>query len=86
MHVSQRDAEAQPQQLLVAGKLYTPDEIPGPVAVVLAGTTIRDIWHGTDAATAMDHLTLHMPDTNVKVTDSKIDIKVRTFQQAWEVK
>jgi len=69
MHDSQRDAEAQPQQLLVAGKLYAPEEIPGPVAVVLEGTTIRDIWRGMDVATALQHLTLHQPDANVEMND-----------------
>jgi len=69
MHDSQRDAEAQPLQLLVAGRLYAPDEIPGPVAVVLEGTTIRDIWRGMDAATALQHLTLHLPAANVAVND-----------------
>lgn len=39
-----------PSQILVAGRLYTPEEIQGPVAVMLEGATIRAIWRDTDAA------------------------------------
>ena len=59
----------QPLQVLVAEKLYAPEEIAGPVAVVLEGTTIRDIWRGMDAATARRHLAEHMPDAVAEVTD-----------------
>ena len=69
MHISIQGAAAQSLQVLAAGKLYAPEEIPGPVAVVLEGTTIRDIWRGTDAATAMRRLTVQMPDATVEVTD-----------------
>jgi N-acetylglucosamine-6-phosphate deacetylase len=69
MYVSIQDATAQSLRVLVAGKLYAPEEIPGPVAVVLEGTTIRDIWRGMDAATAMHRLTVQMPDSTVEVTD-----------------
>jgi N-acetylglucosamine-6-phosphate deacetylase len=69
MQISIQDAAAQPLQVLVAGKLYAPEEIPGPVAVVLEGTTIRDIWRGMDAATAMRRLTEQMPDSTVEVID-----------------
>jgi N-acetylglucosamine-6-phosphate deacetylase len=69
MHVSIQDAAAQSLQVLVAGKLYAPEEIPGPVAVVLEGTTIRDIWRGMDTATAMRRLTVYAPDSTVDVTD-----------------
>lgn len=49
-----QDTVAKPPQVqvLVAEKLYAPEEIAGPVAVVLEGSTIRDIWRGTDAASA----------------------------------
>src|SRR5260221_4695128 len=69
MQISIQDASVQPLQVMVAGKLYAAEEIPGPVAVVLEGTTIRDIWRGTDAATAMRRLTVQMPDATVEVTD-----------------
>jgi N-acetylglucosamine-6-phosphate deacetylase len=59
----------QPLQVLVAEKLYAPEEITGPVAVVLEGTTVRDIWRGVDAAAAKRHLAEHMPDTMAEVTD-----------------
>ncbi|MDQ6660339.1 MAG: N-acetylglucosamine-6-phosphate deacetylase [Chloroflexota bacterium] len=63
-------AEQQPHvQVLVAEKLYAPEEILGPVAVVLEGTTIRDIWRGTDAASARSRLHSQMPNSTVEVTD-----------------
>src|SRR5271167_1889955 len=62
-------ASLPPLRVLVAGKLYAPEEIAGPVAVVLEGATIRDIWRGTDAATARRRLTEHMPGATVEVTD-----------------
>jgi N-acetylglucosamine-6-phosphate deacetylase len=71
MSDDRQDAEAQspPVQVLVAEKLYTPEEIPGPVAVVLEGTTIRDIWRGTDAASARSRLAELLPGAPVEVTD-----------------
>ncbi len=59
----------QPLQVLVAEKLYAPEEITGPVAVVLEETTIRDIWRGVDAAAAKRYLAEHMPDVMAEVTD-----------------
>src|SRR5205814_3410787 len=59
----------QPLQVLVAEKLYAPEEITGPVAVVLEGTTVRDIWRGVDAEAAKRHLAEHMPDVVAEVTD-----------------
>ena len=67
MHKQQTTARS--LQVLVAGKLYSPEEIAGPVAVVLEGTTIRDIWRGTDAASARRRLAGQMPDFKVEVTD-----------------
>lgn len=42
--------------VLVAERLYAPEEIPGPVAVVLEGTKIRDVWQRTDADAARRHV------------------------------
>jgi len=63
------NAALQPLQVLVAEKLYAPEEIAGPVAVVLEGTTIRDIWRGMDADAARHHLAEHMPDAVAEVID-----------------
>ena len=46
MHDETQNTEEQSMHVLVAGKLYAPEEIGGPVAVVLEGATIRDIWTG----------------------------------------
>ncbi len=69
MRAATQDTAAQSLQVLVAGTLYAPEEIPGPVAVVLEGTTIRDIWRGTDVATARRRLAEQMPGSTVEVTD-----------------
>ena len=63
------DIAAQPLQILVAAKLYAPEEIAGPVAVVLEGATIRDIWRRTDAASAKRRLAEQMPGSVVEVID-----------------
>ncbi|GAC1346511.1 MAG: N-acetylglucosamine-6-phosphate deacetylase [Ktedonobacteraceae bacterium] len=62
---------AQPPQVqvLLAGKLYAPEEIAGPVAVVLEGATIRNIWRQTDAASARHRVAMYMPGQAVNVTD-----------------
>lgn len=69
MRDATQDTAAQSLHVLVAGTLYAPEEITGPVAVVLEGTTIRDIWRDMDAATVKRHLTEHLPDATVDVTD-----------------
>ncbi len=69
MHNATQGAAAQSLQVLVAGKLFAPEEIPGPVAVVLEGTTIRDIWRGMDAD-AIRHRAMELrPDSVVEVVD-----------------
>lgn len=70
MRDDRQDAGVPPQvQVLVAGKLYAPEEISGPVAVVLEGTTIRDIWRETDVVSARRRLAEQMPDEAAEVTD-----------------
>lgn len=56
-------------RVLVAEKLYAPEEVAGPVAVLLEGTTIRDIWRGMDAASVRHRLAEQMPNSAVEVTD-----------------
>ena len=62
-------ADAQSLHVLVAGKLFAPEEIPGPVAVVLEGTTIRDIWRGMDADAIRQRVTELRLDSAVEVVD-----------------
>jgi len=62
-------AAAQSLQVLVAGKLFAPEEIPGPVAVVLEGTTIRDIWRGMDADAVRQRVAKLRLDSAVEVVD-----------------
>ncbi len=69
MHDTRQDAAAQPLQVLVAAKLYAPEEIAGPVAVALEGTTIRAIWRGTDVAAARRRLAENRLDQVVEVAD-----------------
>src|SRR2546423_15722961 len=64
-----QDNAARSLHVLVAGRLYAPEEVAGPVAVVLEGTTIRDIWRGMDAVSARRRVAEQMPDFAVEVTD-----------------
>jgi N-acetylglucosamine-6-phosphate deacetylase len=75
-------------QILVAGKLYTPEEIAGPVAVVLEGKKIRDIWRDTDGAAARHRIIEQCPGSSVAVIDlatcclapGYIDLHIHGFQ------
>ena len=49
-------------QVLAAGALYTPEEIPGPACVVVEGTRIRDIWPATTVEEARARLATLAPD------------------------
>ena len=69
MHDETHNTEEQSMHVLVAEKLYAPEEIAGPVAVVLEGATIRDIWRGMDATAVRGYLAEHMPDTPIHVTN-----------------
>ena len=69
MHIQDTAGQSPQVQVLVAGKLYAPEEIAGPVAVLLEGTTIRDIWRGTDVVSARRRLAKQMPHSTVEVTD-----------------
>lgn len=56
-------------QVLVAKRLYAPEEITGPVAVALEDEKIRDVWGGTDADAARPRVAEHMPDAAVEGID-----------------
>jgi N-acetylglucosamine-6-phosphate deacetylase len=68
--LADREAEnAARVQILVAGALYTPEEIPGPACVVVEGTRIRDIWPATMATEARARLTTLAPDATDVAAD-----------------
>ncbi len=69
MHNNRQSTAAQPLQVLVAGKLFAPEEIAGPIAVVLDGTTIRDVWRGMDAGVVRRRATELLPGSAVEVID-----------------
>ena len=69
MSGDKRDTPAEPLRVLVAGKLYAPEEINGPVAVVLDGTSIRALWHVADAAQARQLCAEHLPGQSIEVSD-----------------
>lgn len=58
-----------PVRVLVAETLYAPEEIPGPVALVIEGTRIRDVWHGTTAGQARTRIGELLPGVPVEVAD-----------------
>jgi N-acetylglucosamine-6-phosphate deacetylase len=69
-HLADREAEnAARVQILAAGALYTPEEIPGPACVVVEGTRIRDIWPATTAEEARARLTTLTPDATEVAAD-----------------
>ncbi|QBD77778.1 N-acetylglucosamine-6-phosphate deacetylase [Ktedonosporobacter rubrisoli] len=69
MDLGIQSIHSQALQVLVAGKLYTPDEIAGPVAIVLEGSKIRAIWRDTNAAEARQRVEHLFPGLAVDVTD-----------------
>ncbi len=69
MHGVTGDGTAQPLHIVVASKLYAPEEIAGPVAVVLEGATIRNVWRGEDAVSAQKRLREQIPNAEVEVSD-----------------
>jgi N-acetylglucosamine-6-phosphate deacetylase len=69
--MADRDSEhaTSPVQILVAGALYTPEEMPGPACVVIEGTRIRDIWRATTATEARERLAAAMPGMPADIID-----------------
>jgi N-acetylglucosamine-6-phosphate deacetylase len=69
--MADRDSEhaTSPVQILVAGALYTPEEMPGPACVVIKGTRIRDIWRATTATEARERLAAAMPGVPADIID-----------------
>ena len=69
MSEERQDDITQPLQILVAEKLYAPEEIAGPVAVVLAGTSIGAIWRVGDRAQVKQLCAERMPGAEVEIND-----------------
>lgn len=61
------DAITESLQVLVTETLYTPEEITGPVAIVLAGTKIRAVWRVADVAQARQFCAERMPGAAIEV-------------------
>jgi N-acetylglucosamine-6-phosphate deacetylase len=66
-----QDAGGKPLQVLVAGKLYAPEEIAGPVAIVLEGAKIRAIWRIESIAQARELCAVELPDAEVEMSDQR---------------
>src|ERR1051326_7345508 len=56
-------------QVLVASTLYAPEEVLGPVAVVLEGTKIKAVWRDTDAEAAGRRLNAYLPERSATISD-----------------
>ena len=51
---SPSSAQSERYLVLTAQTIYTPEEIPGPSSIVIAGSRIHAIWRGADAQTAQE--------------------------------
>ncbi|MFL5624695.1 MAG: N-acetylglucosamine-6-phosphate deacetylase [Ktedonobacteraceae bacterium] len=69
MTEDKRDATTKPLHVVVTGKLYAPEELVGPVAIVIAGPKIRAVWHVTNVAQVRQLCAEHMPGETIEVSD-----------------
>ncbi len=69
MSEERQDGTTQPLRVLVAAKLYAPEEVSGPVAVVLTGTSIGAIWRVEGRAQAEQRCAAYLPEAAVEITD-----------------
>src|SRR5579883_1842816 len=69
MEIIMQDRIQPPLQILLADTLYTPEELAGPVAVVLAGATIQAIWPDMDAAAVQQYVAMHLAGREVDILD-----------------
>jgi len=58
-----------PLRVLVAEKLYAPEEVAGPVAVVLAGASVRAVWRVRNSAQAEQLCAAKLPEAVVEISD-----------------
>lgn len=63
------DTAEEPLLALVAATVYAPEEIPGPVAVVVGGRSIRAVWRVADAAEARRRVATLAPGVSIEVQD-----------------
>jgi N-acetylglucosamine-6-phosphate deacetylase len=88
MNDKTQNESAQAFQILIPRRLFTPEEIQGPIAVVLAGKKIRDVWRDTDAVSARHRLLEQCPGSSLQVMDLPscclapgfIDLHIHGFQ------
>ncbi len=64
-----RNATTEPLHLLITEKLYAPEEIAGPVAIVLTGTKIRAVWRVPNVEHARQLCAQHLPGATIEVSD-----------------
>lgn len=69
MSEEKRREMMQPLHVLVAKTLYAPEEIAGPVAVVIDGASIRAIWRVRDVEQARQLCAKRLPQETVEVSD-----------------
>lgn len=69
MSEKKQDSTTQPLHVLVTEKLYTPEEIAGPVAVVLAGKSIGAVWRVRDSTHAEQLRAAQLPEASVEIHD-----------------
>jgi N-acetylglucosamine-6-phosphate deacetylase len=68
MDMERQTVNSQALQVLVAGALYTPEEIAGPVAVVMEGTKIKALWREADMVEVEQRIEQQVPGA-ASVTD-----------------
>lgn len=69
MRKDTREPAAEPLHVLLTEKLYAPDEIAGPFAVVLEGPVIRALWRVADEAHARQLCAERMPEKTIEVSN-----------------
>lgn len=69
MSEERQDDTTQPLHVLVAKTLYAPEEIAGPVAVVIGGASIRVVWRVRGTDQARQFCAERLPEEVVEVSD-----------------
>ena len=69
MSEERRDDTTQPLHVLVAKTLYAPEEIAGPVAVVIGGASIRMVWRVRNTDQARQFCAERLLEEVVEVSD-----------------
>jgi N-acetylglucosamine-6-phosphate deacetylase len=69
MSEEKQDSTTQPLHVLIAEKLYAPEEVAGPVAVVLSGASIEAVWRVRDSEQAKQLCSAQLPKEAVEIHD-----------------